>query len=84
MVVVCDKCGKGKLNGLTHKHHRGVAGGRWKQKAPKVKRIFKPNLKNYWVEEGGKRTKMRLCTKCIKRIKFDTAKISSPPTSLPA
>ena len=40
----CYHCGKGILMGRTHTHHRGVAGGRWKKRAPKVQRVFYANL----------------------------------------
>jgi len=50
--------------GKQHKHHPGVAGGRWKRRAPKTQKIFRPNL--HWariaVDGGFKR--LRLCTKC--------------------
>ncbi len=70
------------MTGLSHKHHRGVAGGRWKQKAPVTKRLFRPNLQTVWVKKAGKRVKMRLCAKCIKRIKFE-ATVKSKPVSSP-
>ena len=67
----CYHCGKSILFGRTHTHHRGVAGGRWKKRAPKVQRIFKPNLQKVEIIESGKAKKVLLCAKCIKRVKKD-------------
>ena len=57
--------------GRTHTHHRGVAGGRWKKRAPKVNRKFKANLQRVSILENGKKVQICLCSKCIKRIKKD-------------
>lgn len=67
----CYHCGKSILFGRTHTHHRGVAGGRWKKRAPKVQRIFKPNLQKVEIIESGKTKRVLLCAKCIKRVKKD-------------
>ncbi|MDO8488131.1 MAG: 50S ribosomal protein L28 [bacterium] len=61
MAYVCDNCGKGVQYGGLHTHGRGVAGGRWKKKAPSVRKVFKPNL-HAW--HG-----MKLCTKCLRLLK---------------
>ena len=67
----CYHCGKGLLYGRSHTHHRGVAGGRWKKRAPKTQRIFKANLVRLSIIEKGKSIRIRLCTKCLKRIRKD-------------
>lgn len=67
----CYHCKKGLLFGRRHTHHRGVAGGRWKKRAPKTRRIFRPNLQNVEIIEEGEVKSIRLCTKCLKRIKKD-------------
>lgn len=67
----CYHCGKTSLYGRSHTHHRGVAGGRWKKRAPKTQRIFKPNLQKLEVIEKGKNKRVFLCTKCIKRVRKD-------------
>jgi len=67
----CYHCGKGLLYGRSHTHHRGVAGGRWKKRAPKTQRIFKANLVRLNIIEKGKTVRIRLCTKCLKRIRKD-------------
>lgn len=69
MAKICDKCGKGSLRGQNITHHRGVAGGRWKRKAPKTKKISKPNLHPAWVIESGKRVRKHFCTSCLRLVK---------------
>lgn len=67
----CYNCGKGILFGRSHTHHRGVAGGRWKKRAPKTQRIFSPNLQRVSIMEEGEELSVKLCTKCLKRVKKD-------------
>lgn len=55
--------------GRQHKHHPGVAGGRWKRRAPKTLKVFKPNLHAAHVMVGNNLKKVRLCTKCLRRAK---------------
>ena len=69
MSYVCDNCGKGVQYGGTHTHGRGVAGGRWKKKAPRTRKVFKPNLHKW---QG-----MKLCTKCLRKLKALDAKVKS-------
>lgn len=69
--MVCYHCEKGVLYGRSHTHHRGVAGGRWKKRAPKTQRIFEPNLQPVEIMLDGKVKRVKLCTKCVKRIKKD-------------
>lgn len=73
MAYVCDNCGKGTVYGRRSMHRRGVAGKRWKKRAQKTARTFKPNLQKIAVMvrglpagRQGKRTQMKLCTDCIK------------------
>lgn len=67
----CYHCGKTILYGRSHTHHRGVAGGRWKKRAPKTQRIFHPNLQKIEILEADKLKTVKLCAKCIKRVKKD-------------
>ncbi len=67
----CYHCGKTTIFGRSHTHHRGVAGGRWKKRAPKTQKIFKPNLQKIAIMVKGKSQTVRLCTKCIKRVRKD-------------
>jgi len=67
MAYKCDICGKGKTIGKSGAHKYG---GKWAMRAQKKTKIWKPNLQNYTV--NGK--KMKLCTRCIKRVKFEQKK----------
>ncbi len=71
MAYKCDNCGKGIVTGVKQRHHRGVAGKRWRKRAQATKRLFKPNLQNATVMLSGKSVAMKLCTRCIKRFKKD-------------
>jgi len=57
--------------GQSHTHHRGVAGGRWKKRAQKTPKLFRPNLQATIIIKNGKDLRVKLCTKCLKRIKRD-------------
>ena len=69
MSYVCDICGKVTSHGSSKKHRRGVAGKRWKNRVTPTPRLFKPNLQRKTLLVNGVKMKMRICTKCIKRIK---------------
>jgi len=69
MAYRCDLCGKGKLVTRMGKHHKGVAGGKWKHRAPKTRRVLKPNLHIYNGVLNGKKGRWRLCTKCLREVK---------------
>lgn len=71
MTNACYHCGKTVLFGRSHTHHRGVAGGRWKKRAQKTQRIFYPNLQKVEIVENGKNMSVKMCSKCLKRIKKD-------------
>lgn len=61
------------MRGRSHTHKRGVAGGRWKKRAPKTQRTFKVNLQSFTALLDDKtKVKVKLCAKCLKRIKKDT------------
>lgn len=75
MAYQCEICDKKSHAGRQHTHHRGVAGGQWKKRAPVTLRSFRPNL--HWVTMSfdGALKRVRACTKCIKRVKFDLGKL---------
>ncbi len=70
MAIACNICGKTTVVGRSQQHKRGIAGKRWRKRAPVTRRIFKPNLQkvSVVVNESDPQ-QMRLCAKCIKRIK---------------
>ena len=74
----CYYCKKSGIFGRSHTHHRGVAGGRWKKRAPKTARYFHPNLQPIHILIQGKSTRVKLCTKCLKRIKKDRTDGKTP------
>lgn len=86
MAYKCDNCGKGTVHGVKQRHHRGVAGKRWKRRAQQTARLFKPNLQNATVMLAGVPVSLKLCTRCIKRFKKDgllaRQKLSSQIASL--
>lgn len=75
----CYHCGKTAQFGRSHTHRRGVAGGRWKKRAPKTRRIFRVNLHPVKiVVEDNKIKRVKLCSKCLKRIKKDLREGKKP------
>ncbi len=74
MAYRCDLCDKKQSGGRSHTHHTGVAGGQWKKRAQTTLRTFKPNLHMISLPINGAVTRVKACTKCIKRIKFDLKK----------
>lgn len=77
-MAICYHCGKGVIHGRSHTHKRGVAGGRWKKKAPKTQRLFRANLQPVKIVVKGKVKRVKLCTKCLKRIKKDEKEGKKP------
>ncbi|EKE13255.1 MAG: hypothetical protein ACD_13C00051G0002 [uncultured bacterium] len=77
MAYICDNCGKGTVHGRQSTHGRGVAGKRWKKRAQKTPRLFKPNLQKISVVVAGKKTQMKLCASCISRFR-KIGKIKKP------
>jgi large subunit ribosomal protein L28 len=69
MSYICEICGKGTVVGRSQRHKRGVAGKRWKKRAPATRRLFKPNLQKATLVISGKKVKMNVCAKCLKKIK---------------
>ena len=69
MAYVCDNCGKTSVLGVSRRHRRGIAGKRWRTRAQKTARVFKPNLQMVRVAIGGVAKKIRLCTKCLKKFR---------------
>lgn len=81
MAYICDNCEKGIVHGNQSTHGRGVAGKRWKKRAQKTPRVFKPNLQKIAVLVGGKSTQMRLCASCISRFRKE-GKIKKPQAAV--
>jgi len=69
MAYKCDRCGKGRLVSSRQRHHKGVAGGKWKHRAPRTQKISLPNLHAFNGILNGKKGHWRLCTKCLRMVK---------------
>jgi len=69
MSYVCEICGKKSSAGRSQQHKRGVAGKRWKKRAQATPRLFMPNLQKVSLLVGGEKKQMRICAKCLKRVK---------------
>jgi ribosomal protein L28 len=69
MAYICEICGKSNVHGHSQQHKRGVAGRRWKKRTTATPRMFKVNLQKVTVKTNGDEKQMRICAKCIKRIK---------------
>lgn len=69
MSYVCQICHKKNVMGRSQTHRRGVAGKRWKHRSQVTPRLFKINLQKKTVLVNGESKQMRLCAKCIKRIR---------------
>lgn len=79
---MCDNCGKTTVMGRQSSHGRGVAGRRWKKRAQKTVRSFKPNLQKISMMVEGKKIQFKLCTSCIKRFKKDNKIVAYTKPSL--
>ncbi|KKQ95478.1 MAG: 50S ribosomal protein L28 [Candidatus Woesebacteria bacterium GW2011_GWB1_43_14] len=69
MARVCEICGKSTGIGASQKHRRGVAGKRWKNRVAKTPRVFIPNLQMATIVVDGRKKRVRICAKCLKRRK---------------
>ncbi len=69
--IKCYICEKKTVVGRSQKHKRGVAGKRWKKRVTATFRVFRPNLQAVTIVEGGRKKKVKMCAKCIKRRKRD-------------
>lgn len=81
MAYQCELCSKKTHAGRQHTHHPGVAGGQWKKRAQKTPRTFAPNL--HWVTMpiGGLLIRVHACSKCIKRVRYENAKLEALKTA---
>ncbi|MBM3205987.1 hypothetical protein FJZ41_04030, partial [Candidatus Shapirobacteria bacterium] len=68
MAYKCDLCGKKKMIGRSHRHHKGVAGGKWRQRAQKTVKVSRPNLHAFKGFLKGQKGKWLLCTKCLRKV----------------
>jgi ribosomal protein L28 len=62
----CDVCGKKSIIQKSGAHRYG---GGWAMRATKKRKVWEPNLHSVKVTYQGVRKTMRLCTKCLRRVK---------------
>jgi len=82
---ICDVCNKGTVIQQSGAHQYG---GGWAMRATKKRKVWQINLHNAKVTYKGVRQTMRLCTKCLRRVKAvapELKKYISPmkPSSTP-
>jgi len=77
MSYQCELCYKKSHAGRQHTHHTGVAGGQWKKRAQTTIRSFKPNIHTVTLPVNGIMTRIKACTSCIKRLRFEMKKSAS-------
>lgn len=70
---VCEICGKGSQIQKSGAHQYG---GGWAMRATKKRAVWRPNLHTSKVTYLGVRRTMRLCTRCLRRVKAEMAKLS--------
>lgn len=65
MASVCEVCDKRPSFGrnIRHKHS-----GRWRRKAPRTSRMFKPNVQRLRFIENGKMVRKNVCTSCLRTV----------------
>jgi len=82
MANECYVTGKKTVHGRSRTHRRGVAGKRWRKYVTETPRVFKANLQTVTILENGKKKKVKVSSKVIKRLKFDQKKGNTPKISL--
>jgi large subunit ribosomal protein L28 len=65
MAKVCEICDKSTTFGKNIQHHHA---DKWRFRAPRTSRKWKPNLRSAKVEIDGKVQKVTLCMKCYKTL----------------
>lgn len=66
MSKFCEICEKVTVAGRRIQHHHAKG---WRFKAPKTKRVFKPNLRSVTLDVEGKTIKASVCMKCYKKLR---------------
>ena len=74
----CQICGKGSMIQQSGAHKYG---GGWAMRATKKRRVWMPNLHSARVIYEGVHRTMRLCSKCLRRVK---ASMPKPVVAIPS
>ena len=59
----CDICGKRPQFGQNIQHQHG---GGWAMRAPRTKRMWKPNIQKHTVRLDGRALQLNVCTRCLR------------------
>ncbi|OGE10134.1 hypothetical protein A3A60_00505 [Candidatus Curtissbacteria bacterium RIFCSPLOWO2_01_FULL_42_26] len=68
----CQICGKKSVIQKSGAHQYG---GGWAMRATKKRAVWQVNLHSVKVTFGGVRRTMRLCTKCLRRVRSEMKKV---------
>jgi len=71
----CEICGKKSMIQKSGAHQYG---GGWAMRATKKRAVWQVNLHSSKVTFKGVRRTMRLCTRCLRRVKAEMAKLNKP------
>jgi len=69
MSYICAVSGKKVQIGRSQRHGRGVAGKRWRKRAQATRRTFVPNLQKQTLIKDGKKVKVWVAAKYLKKLK---------------
>lgn len=67
----CFLCGKRAVVQRRSMHQRGIASAKFRRRAKKVSKIYKPNIQKITLKVGGVKLSGKFCTRCISRMKKD-------------
>lgn len=65
----CSLCGKKTVIQKRSMHRRGVASAKFRRRAKKVSKAYKPNIQKITIRVGEMKLSGKFCTKCIKVMK---------------
>ena len=75
---VCEVCGKGSVIQKSGAHQYG---GGWAMRAQKKRFVWMVNLHAVRIVQNGVHKTMRLCTKCLRRVKGEMNSINKKEVS---
>jgi large subunit ribosomal protein L28 len=67
---ICTVCGKAPMHGQNIRNQHSIG---WRYRAPRTKRVFKPNLVSVKTVVGGTPQRVKVCAKCLKANKVTRA-----------
>ena len=72
----CFLCGKKTVIQKRSMHRRGVASAKFRRRAKKISKAYKPNIQKITLKLGGIKVSGKFCTKCISRMKKEEGRKS--------